>query len=72
MGLLKGHVLPDFRRSSPIPANVHVEDLTPTGHDFLDTIKSESNWHKVKDYLRAAGKQLSIEAIKATIRALGL
>jgi hypothetical protein len=43
MGLLKGHVLQDFRRSTPIPANVHVEDLTPAGHDFLRAIKSDSN-----------------------------
>lgn len=70
MGLLNGHVLQDFRRSTPIPANVHVEDLTPSGHDFLDAIKSDSTWKKVKDYLRAGGKQITIETIKAAIRAL--
>nr|ART38034.1 F102 [uncultured bacterium] len=70
MGLLKGKVLKDSRRSTPVPANVLLEDLTPAGHDFIDGIQSESNWHKVKDYLLAGGKQITIETIKAAIRAL--
>jgi hypothetical protein len=69
-GLLKGHVLEDPRRSSPVPANVSVEDLTWEGHDFIDGIQSDSNWNKVKDYLLAGGKQITIETIKFAIRAL--
>lgn len=68
MGLLKGRVLRDSQRSTQVPANVLVEDFTPTGHDFLDAIKSDSNWKKVKDYLLAGGKKITIETIKAAIR----
>lgn len=69
-GLLKGHVLEDSRRSSSVPANVSVEDITWEGHDFIDGIQTESNWNKVKDYLLAGGKQITIETVKAAIRAL--
>jgi hypothetical protein len=70
MGLLEAVILESSDRPSPVPAVAIVKDLTPAGHDFIDAIQSESNWSKVKDYLRAGGKQITIETIKAAIRAL--
>lgn len=39
MGLLKGSVLEEVRRPSSVPADVHVEGLTPAGHDFINRIQ---------------------------------
>lgn len=69
-GLIEAIVLESSDKPSPVPANVVVRDLTWAGHDFIDGIQSESNWNKVKDYLRAGGKQITVETIKAAIRAL--
>lgn len=66
-GLLKGQVLKDYQSMTEIPAAVMVRDLTWGGHDFLDAIASDTNWAKVKDYLAAGGKQLTIDTIKYAV-----
>ena len=66
-GLVKGSILPDSETLSEIPASVVLDKLTWTGHDFVDAIASESNWHKVKNFLKDAGKQITIETVKFAV-----
>ena len=63
--LAKGRVLPDFSSPTNIPAVVNISGLTWKGHDFIEAISSDTNWQKVKDFLKDAGKQITIETIKA-------
>jgi hypothetical protein len=38
--------------------------LTWTGHEFLDTIRSNTIWTKIKKFVNDKGADLSVEAIK--------
>ncbi|WP_159016603.1 DUF2513 domain-containing protein [Cognatiluteimonas profundi] len=69
-GLIHGKWLRDNTRITEIPATVMVTDVTWEGHDFLQAIRDEANWGKVKTFLAASGKQLSIEMIKVAVRSL--
>lgn len=69
-GLLEGLVRESHDKPTRIPACVVVRDVTWAGHDFIDAIKSDAHWNKVKDYLTATGKQLTIETILFAIRKL--
>jgi len=63
-GLVDGAVL---RSNTEIPASIMIHKLTMAGHDFVDVIISESNWQRVKEFLKDAGKQVTIETIKAAV-----
>lgn len=69
-GLLKGKILSTFVDSGDVPAAVVVQGVTWDGHDFIDAIREDTNWHRVKSYLTDAGKQVTIETVKAAITAL--
>ena len=47
-----------------------VKSITWEGHDFLDGIKSDSNWNKVKEYLKKGGKIITLETVKAAVKSL--
>ena len=68
--LAQGQVLNDNTINSEIPAAVILKKLTWEGHDFIDAIESDANWAKVKDYLKEAGKQLTLETIKYAVKQL--
>lgn len=63
-GLIEGAVLKD---NTEIPVSVNLNKLTWAGHDFIDAIASESNWQQVKDFLKDAGKQITIETVKVAV-----
>lgn len=42
-----------------------VGSLTWEGHDFLDKIRDNSRWHKVKDTIAQRGLPLIVDTIKA-------
>lgn len=66
-GLVKGSTLRDGTRSTEVPAAVTVTQLTWEGHDFIDAISSESNWQKVKDFLKDAGKEITLDTVKFAV-----
>lgn len=66
-GLLKGKILSSFKDSGDVPAAVFVQGVTWDGHDFIDAIREDTNWQKVKTFLADAGKQVTIETVKAAI-----
>ena len=69
-GLLKGQSHKDSTRHTEIPLKVMIKDVTWEGHDFIQAIRNDENWGKVKKFLADSGKQLSIEMVKVAIRSL--
>lgn len=35
------------------------------GHEFLDNIRSDTNWNKIKTLIKSKGGELTFETIKA-------
>ena len=68
--LLKGNILVDLDEDTEIPSAVHIQALTWAGHDFIDAIREDTKWMKVKNYLTEAGKQITIETVKSAIKSL--
>lgn len=57
-----------------IPGIKAIYDLTFEGHEFLEDIKSDSNWNKTKDIAKKVGsfslntlKDISVEVISSVI-----
>ncbi|MHB1187577.1 DUF2513 domain-containing protein [Thiobacillus sp.] len=69
-GYLKGSVLKNSDKDTDIPANVYVKEVTWEGHDFIDAIADESNWSKVKGFLKEGGKQITIDTIAVAVQTL--
>jgi hypothetical protein len=65
--LIKGAIRESGRNPREIPAGVIVKELTWSGHDFIDAIATESNWQRVKDFLKDSGKQITLETVKVAV-----
>lgn len=48
--------------SHPEQYRVNIRELTPAGHNFLENIRSDTNWSKVKSVAKKAGA-LSVDVI---------
>jgi hypothetical protein len=53
-----------------IPQGVIIKRITWEGHDFIDAIRSDTKWTKIKGFLASAGKDLTIETIKVAAKEL--
>ena len=62
-GLLNGTHGKYSENATEIPSFVNIQDVTWEGHNFIDAIREDNNWNKIKNYLVEQGKQLSIETI---------
>lgn len=40
---------------STMPIVVEIQDITYSGHEFLNTIREDKNWSKIKDAAKKAG-----------------
>jgi hypothetical protein len=69
-GLLKGNSFNYLENMSDVPSAVNVLGITWEGHDFIDAVREDTNWQKVKSFLADSGKQLTIETIKIAISSL--
>ena len=69
-GLLNGTHGKFNENATEIPSYVFVEDVTWEGHNFIDAIREDNNWNKLKSYIAQQGKQLTIETIKAAAKVL--
>jgi len=58
------------RQFSEIPDQVIIRRLTWEGHDLIDAIRDEGHWQKVKDWVKEAGKILTLETLKEAIQTL--
>lgn len=47
-----------------IPDGVIIKKITWQGHDFIEAIRTDTKWNKIKAFLSEAGKDLTIETIK--------
>lgn len=68
--LLKGTVTDVHTHQTDIPGAVIIRGVTWEGHDFIDAIRDDTNWQKVKDFVADASKQLTIETAKFAIAKL--
>jgi len=48
----------------------HAKGLTWDGHDYIDAIRDEASWQKVKEWVKSTGKILTIETLKLAIKEL--
>ena len=69
-GLLTGTHDKYNENATEIPSYVFIEDVTWDGHNFIEAIREDNNWSKIKNYLIQEGKQLTIETIKAAAKIL--
>ena len=46
--------------------------LTWAGHDYIEAIKDDKRWQKIKEWIRNSGKVLTLETIKQAVQALFL
>jgi hypothetical protein len=58
------------RKFSEIPIKVIIRKLSWEGHDFIDAIRDEGRWQKAKDWIREAGKILTLETLKEAVSIL--
>ena len=56
------------RKYSGIPDKVIIHKLTWEGHDFIDAIRDESRWQKAKEWVKEAGKILTLESLKEAVK----
>ncbi|MHA5205435.1 DUF2513 domain-containing protein [Oenococcus oeni] len=47
--------------------NFLIKDLTLIGHEFIDSITDEDNWHKAKEYLKENNLPLTVSMISRAI-----
>lgn len=47
-----------------IPRLIIVLRLTPAGHDFIDTLRDDTVWNKVKESSKKVGGSLSLDVLK--------
>ena len=77
-GLLDGEVRNYLENTSTIPSQVDITRLTWNGHEFLDNIRSEEVWAKIKSEFKDAsvstivsvGKQLAENFAKNKIQSM--
>jgi len=64
INLLIQEELIEGNRSEAIgPSYSFANNLTFKGHDFLDKIRSDTGWNKVKSILKSKGMELSFDAV---------
>ncbi len=61
-GLIEGMNVQTMSR----PLNYVVRRLTWSGHEFLDSVRSQTVWERIKTYLSEKGVAISFETIKTT------
>lgn len=45
----------------------YASDLTLSGHEFLDGIRNENSWKKIKTIIKSKGAELTFDTVKAAI-----
>jgi hypothetical protein len=64
-GLVQGHVLKTF---SPDPRGFIAQRLTWDGHEFLDSIRSDSVWSRTKKVFAEKGISMTIETVASVAK----
>ena len=69
-GLIKGKYMSNMANTSDVPSNVVVQGVDWAGHDFLEAIRDDSKWSKLKKYLTDTGKAVTLETLIAGAKTL--
>jgi hypothetical protein len=56
------------QKSFEIPDLVIIKKLIWEGHNFVAAIRNEGHWKKAKEWIKEAGKILTLETIKEAIK----
>lgn len=72
MSLLKGAGLIEATCFQPLSGELEciATSLTWDGHEFLDKIRSDTTWEKIKSLAKTKGLDLSIDVIKSAATAV--
>ncbi len=62
-GLIDGSVEADFSNTYYFD----LRDITPAGHQFIDSILEDTYWNKVKNVLKEEGIPITVPSITRTI-----
>jgi hypothetical protein len=62
-GLIEGKIHTTISKS---PHEFHIERLSWNGHEFLDAIKIDTHWNKIKKHIKSKGIDLGFDIIKIT------
>ncbi len=69
-GLVEGMVKDSSRSYTEIPDLVVIKKLTWDGHEFLDQARQLTVWNRAKENLAKKGIELSLDALKAAMKAI--
>ncbi|MCE5232469.1 MAG: DUF2513 domain-containing protein [Mizugakiibacter sp.] len=64
-GLADGSTLKTGVGSREVPADVMLTKLTWAGHEFLDTVRSDSVWAKTKQTFASKGLDMTLDLVKS-------
>ena len=67
-----GYIVANFAYGDNVVQEALIDRLTWDGHEFLDTIRSDSVWAQTKSTVAATVGSASIEVIKAVATAVAL
>jgi hypothetical protein len=71
MGLVEAIIHYSSRGSiTDIPDMAVIKRMTSDGHDFIQGIRDNEKWAKVKAFLKSAGKDVTLETMKYGIKQL--
>lgn len=63
-GLAKGEDVTYLEDTSPV---WHIHHLTAAGHDFADSIRSDTTWIKTKTIIKDKGGSFTLEILKGVL-----
>lgn len=68
--LAEKHIISAENVSNQTGFKWHAKSLIWNGHDYIDAIRDDTRWQKVKEWVKTAGKVLTLETMKEAVKAL--
>ncbi|MGH9908291.1 MAG: DUF2513 domain-containing protein [Pyrinomonadaceae bacterium] len=68
--LIEGIPRYSSQKPSDIPISVRIKKVTWHGHDFINAIRTDAKWNKIKAFLADRGQDLTIESIQTAAKQL--
>jgi len=62
-GLIEGQVIEAPSPGKLAPKDFFVRDITPKGHDFLDAIRNDTFWAKLKNEFQKKAVAVTVELV---------
>lgn len=49
---------------------IFIRDITPLGHQFIDSITTDKHWAKIKDYILDKGLPMTVPTVLSAIKSI--